>query len=106
MDIALLQELLKQGIFTALFVALLVYVIKTTGEREKSYSNLINDVLGKQSTEIKIGNESTEKVLNNVKTIDTTLSRIDQKVDGLEKKVDGIDRKVELLSVRITDTND
>lgn len=106
MDITLLQELLKQGVFTALFIVLFVYVIKTTGERERSLQKLINEVLDKQFCEIRSGNDATARIVDNVDKIDTKLSRIDQKVDDVEKKVDGIDRKFELLSVRMTDRND
>ena len=105
-DVAIFQELLKQGIFAALFVALFIYVIKTSGAREVSYQNIISEVMNKHLVETKLVGETTGKVLDNIDNIDRKLSCISQKVDDVEKKVDGIDRKVEILSVHVTDKND
>lgn len=43
----LLQVALSQGLGYGLFVVLFLYVLKTTGEREKNYQDTINALVNK-----------------------------------------------------------
>lgn len=43
----LISAALSQGLGYGLFVALLLYVLKTTGEREKRYQNLLDTLTQK-----------------------------------------------------------
>jgi fumarate reductase subunit C len=44
---ALMQAAIGQGLGYALFVLLLLYVLKTTGEREKRYQDLLDTMANK-----------------------------------------------------------
>lgn len=72
MEQLVLDALSKEGIFAIGFFALVIYVLKTTNDRELRYINIINIF--------------TER-------FDT----IDEKIEGTDKKIDSTDKKVDLL---------
>lgn len=56
----LISESLRQGFGYALFVFLLLYVLKTTGEREKKYQELLNKLTDKFNVLINVRNDVEE----------------------------------------------
>lgn len=44
MDQALIKLVVSQGVFAALFVYLLFYVLKENSKREESYQNIVNEL--------------------------------------------------------------
>lgn len=87
-------ELLEKGVFVLLFVALLVYVIKTNEKREAAYQLLVN-------TKISGVECSTQQIDTKSSKILETLDRVEKKADNVEKKVDNIDHKFEILSTQL-----
>lgn len=106
----IVQIATQYGIFAALFIALLIYVIKNTDKREKLYQDLLTTVHTKLLDESKINNEKITMVSGNIDLLDGKLTAINQKVDDVEKKVDdvnnkvdAVDKKFDMLSLRMID---
>ena len=104
----IVQIAAQYGIFAALFISLLVYVIKNTDKREKLYQELLTTVHTKLLDESRTNNEKITDVSNNVDALDTKLICLNKKVEDVEKKVDtvnckvdAVDKKFDMLSIRI-----
>lgn len=95
------NKLLEQGVFLALFVALFIYVIKTTEQRELMYQKLLNEVTSSILCETRSGTATSVVAVEGVERANKTLTVITQKVDVLDNKVDKLDRKVEILSIHL-----
>jgi GR25 family glycosyltransferase involved in LPS biosynthesis len=65
---ALLEKALEQGLGYALFVALFIYVLKTTGERERNYQTIIKELTEKFGIMDAI-NTKVEKIENKIESI-------------------------------------
>lgn len=67
----LMQVAIGQGLGYALFVLLLIYVLKTTGEREKRYQDLL-DKLAENFNVV-------ENIQNDVKEIKIKIDKVDKR---------------------------
>lgn len=61
----LMQAAIGQGLGYALFVLLLLYVLKTTGEREKRYQNLL-DTLAEKFNVVEDIKEDVKEIKNKI----------------------------------------
>lgn len=68
MDTQFMEMLADQGIFVALFVFLLLYTIKTTGEREKKYQETIENLSKQMGINKEIKND-VEEIIKDVSEI-------------------------------------
>lgn len=81
------QIAIQYGIFGALFISLLVYVIRTNEKREKEYQNTI-DRLG--TTLCNTANDNNRLLVEHK----CTLEQIDFIVDGVQTKLHSVDADV------------
>jgi BhlA holin family len=64
---ALMQAAIGQGLGYALFVFLLIYVLKTTGEREKRYQDLL-DTLAEKFDVVEDIKEDVKEIKNKIES--------------------------------------
>lgn len=95
------QLAVQYGIFGALFILLLIYVLKTSSKRETEYQKIIKTVNEDILTKAVCNGEDIGNLSKDVDIIDEKIQNIDRKVDAVDRKVDAISIKVDGISGRI-----
>lgn len=95
------QLSIQYGIFGALFILLLFYVLKSSSKREKEYQGIITKVNDEILNKANCNGQDIGKLSKDVDVIDQKIQNIDTKVDAVDRKVDAISIKVDSISGRI-----
>lgn len=102
MEVAGFDAIASQwGIFAALFVSLLVYVIKQNEKREKEYQEFIKTLQNDISVTTSASHSMIEEITGEVDTLDVKLNEMSAKVDVVDQKVEHLINKVDHLNERI-----
>lgn len=102
MEVAGFDSIASQwGIFAALFVSLLVYVIKQNEKREKEYQSFIKQLQESISCTTQASHSLIQGLTNDVDVLDEKLATMSDKVDEIDLKVVNLIGKVDHLNERI-----